>query len=136
MFYISCVGSWTKNLQKIGKKFNFKPQVDIKSSSLEKNFNDLKKKTHFIYYEEKPIENIMINPYCIIDGPLWSTCEGYAKYKHLLLVAAGIGGTPFASILYSLLNDIKLNKNLNYEQIEFCWVVKNFSLYYLDDTFN
>jgi dual oxidase len=127
VFYISTVGNWTKSLLKIAKQFKENPEIKVKSLDNEIDFNVLKNKTHYLFYQQKPIENVMLRPYCRLDGPLGAPCENFEKYKKLIFIAGGIGITPFTSILYSMINDLKFNRELNFESIHLIWVVRQFS---------
>ena len=54
-----------------------------------------------IITEEKAKEEAYKNvlPRVMIDGPFGSASEDYHKFEVVMLVGAGIGVTPFASIL-------------------------------------
>ena len=42
----------------------------------------------------------------LLDGPFGAPAQGYRDYSVLLLVGAGIGVTPFASVLSDLVHRI------------------------------
>lgn len=48
------------------------------------------------------LENDMNEPRVLIDGPFGDICSRIKYYKKVVLVGAGIGQTPFASVLKSL----------------------------------
>lgn len=50
--------------------------------------------------QERPLNRVL--PRVMIDGPFGSSSEDFYKYEVALLVGAGIGVTPFASILKSI----------------------------------
>jgi len=56
-----------------------------------------------------------------VDGPHAAPCQHYHKYKTTILVGAGIGITPGACILKSLLR-YKWRKGSNPNQLYFSWV--------------
>jgi len=66
-----------------------------------------------------------------IDGPYGTPTQGLTSTNHAVLVAAGIGVTPCASILQSLLNQMRANKekplgaddkNYKLKKVDFIWV--------------
>ncbi|EGG15549.1 superoxide-generating NADPH oxidase flavocytochrome [Cavenderia fasciculata] len=71
-----------------------------------------------------------------IDGPFGASCENVFKYRIAVLIGAGIGATPFSSILkhvkYQLLNNNNNNNNDNnnstsekkttMEKVYFFWI--------------
>lgn len=59
-------------------------------------------------------------PILMIDGPFGAASEDVPKFKHLHLWAAGIGVTPFASILKSLKFQIE-NGSCQTKTVEFYW---------------
>jgi len=129
VFYISPVGNWTKQLGVIGRNFCHENLTELeKKASFERSKTELrilKKNTNILYYQQHPIKNMMINPYCYIDGPLGAPSQRVEKFNKLILIAGGIGATPFSSILFTLLFDIKHSNKIKYEEIHFIWVVRN-----------
>ena len=53
-----------------------------------------------------------------IDGPYGTPIQGLATVDHAILIAAGIGVTPFASVLQHLLNE-KRNTTQSKEKGDF-----------------
>jgi predicted ferric reductase len=73
-----------------------------------------------------------------IDGPYGAPTQTYVKYNHLMMIATGIGATPFSSILKDILFRMK-NKDpeLNYEEIDFYWMQRKASQFaWLSNIFN
>lgn len=76
------------------------------------------------------------SPKFYIDGPFGAPCQNYKDYSVVLLVGAGIGVTPFASVLNELLHTMNLYKckrcgliNLPHtfraKKVYFCWTVRS-----------
>ncbi|GMF53223.1 unnamed protein product [Phytophthora fragariaefolia] len=53
--------------------------------------------------------NPMVSPYptVFIDGPIGSPAQDYSRYREVVLIGAGIGVTPFASILRSIMHQLE-----------------------------
>jgi len=62
-----------------------------------------------------------------IDGPFGAPAEHFKSYKNLIFVAAGVGVTPFSSILISLLYQLKKGEKLNYKTISFYWIQREYA---------
>lgn len=69
-------------------------------------------------------------PRVMVDGPFGSASEDFFKYETVLLVGAGIGVTPFASILktiwYRLNNLNNQSKKTRLSKVYFTWVIRDF----------
>ncbi|KAF8323105.1 NADPH oxidase [Clavulina sp. PMI_390] len=69
-------------------------------------------------------------PRVMVDGPFGSASEDFFKYETVLLVGAGIGVTPFASILKTIwyrLNDLNhTSKRTRLSKVYFTWVIRDF----------
>lgn len=72
----------------------------------------------------------------LVDGPFGAPCQNYKDYSVVLLVGAGIGVTPFASVLNELFHTMNLYKckrcgltNLPHtfraKKVYFCWTVRS-----------
>ena len=87
-------GSWTSNLKKFLTAFNPEGM-----------------KTHVFYTKDKsdlgiwraPLNNVEM-PMLKVDGPHSAPCQHISEFQHVILVGAGIGLTPFASTLMSLID--------------------------------
>ena len=70
-----------------------------------------------------------ILPRVYVDGPFGSASEDVFKYEIALLVGAGIGVTPFASILKSIwyrMNDPNPKHRPRLRKVYFFWVIRDF----------
>jgi len=74
-----------------------------------------------------PINRVL--PRVMVDGPFGSASEDFLKYETVLLVGAGIGVTPFASILKSIwyrMNNLNAGKPTRLSKVYFTWVIRDF----------
>jgi NADPH oxidase 2 len=62
----------------------------------------------------------------MIDGPFGSASEDFQKYEVAMLVGAGIGVTPFASILKSIWYRVNYptspSRRIKLRKVHFFWV--------------
>jgi NADPH oxidase len=68
-------------------------------------------------------------PRVMVDGPFGSASEDFLNYETVLLVGAGIGVTPFASILKSVwyrMNNFNNSKPTRLSKVYFTWVIRDF----------
>ncbi|KAF8625070.1 hypothetical protein AX15_005552 [Amanita polypyramis BW_CC] len=68
-------------------------------------------------------------PRIMVDGPFGSASEDFLNYETVLLVGAGIGVTPFASILKSIwyrMNNFNNSKPTRLSKVYFTWVIRDF----------
>jgi hypothetical protein len=93
--------------------------------SLDKKVGGEKSNDKALNSEEVPLRQIL--PRVYIDGPFGSASEDVFKFEVAVLVGAGIGVTPFASILKSIWY------RMNYPQgrtrlrkVYFFWVCRDF----------
>ncbi|KAF8267727.1 FAD-binding domain-containing protein [Lactarius quietus] len=69
-----------------------------------------------------PLNRVL--PRLMVDGPFGSASEDFLKYETVLLVGAGIGVTPFASILKSIwyrMNNFNSSKPTRLSKVYFTW---------------
>ncbi|TFK52979.1 NADPH oxidase isoform 2 [Heliocybe sulcata] len=74
-----------------------------------------------------PINRVL--PRVMVDGPFGSASEDFLNYETVLLVGAGIGVTPFASILKSIwyrMNNFNHSKPTRLSKVYFTWVIRDF----------
>ncbi|KAI0074348.1 NADPH oxidase [Panus rudis PR-1116 ss-1] len=74
-----------------------------------------------------PVNRVL--PRIMVDGPFGSASEDFLKYETVLLVGAGIGVTPFASILKSIwyrMNNFNKGKPTRLSKVYFTWVIRDF----------
>ncbi|KAJ3499109.1 hypothetical protein NLJ89_g10135 [Agrocybe chaxingu] len=68
-------------------------------------------------------------PRVMVDGPFGSASEDFLNYETILLVGAGIGVTPFASILKSIwyrMNNFNSSKPTRLSKVYFTWVIRDY----------
>ncbi|KIK07073.1 hypothetical protein K443DRAFT_673646 [Laccaria amethystina LaAM-08-1] len=76
-----------------------------------------------------PVNRLL--PRVMVDGPFGSASEDFLKYETVLLVGAGIGVTPFASILKSIwyrMNNFNNSKPTRLSKVYFTWVIRDFGV--------
>ncbi|KAI0701938.1 NADPH oxidase [Cytidiella melzeri] len=76
---------------------------------------------------QPPVNRVL--PRVMVDGPFGSASEDFLNYETVLLVGAGIGVTPFASILKSIwyrLNNFNDSKPTRLSKVYFTWVIRDF----------
>jgi NADPH oxidase len=74
-----------------------------------------------------PVNKVL--PRVMVDGPFGSASEDFLNYETILLVGAGIGVTPFASILKSIwyrMNNFHHSKPTRLSKVYFVWVIRDF----------
>jgi len=68
-------------------------------------------------------------PRVMVDGPFGTSSEEFLNFETVLLVGAGIGVTPFASILKSIwyrMNNFNQSKPTRLSKVYFTWVIRDF----------
>ncbi|KII91666.1 hypothetical protein PLICRDRAFT_38486 [Plicaturopsis crispa FD-325 SS-3] len=76
-----------------------------------------------------PLNKVL--PRVMVDGPFGSASEDFLNYETVLLVGAGIGVTPFASILKSIwyrMNNFNNSKPTRLSKVYFTWVIRDFGV--------
>ncbi|GJJ14792.1 hypothetical protein Clacol_009060 [Clathrus columnatus] len=110
--HIRVVGDFTEALAKaVGCNFEGRGE---KKDSGEKTF--------------APVINRTL-PRVMVDGPFGSASEDFLNYETVLLVGAGIGVTPFASILKSIwyrMKDTRNSTETRLSKVYFVWVIRDF----------
>eukprot|EP01101_Sappina_pedata_P005913 TRINITY_DN2819_c0_g1_i1.p1 TRINITY_DN2819_c0_g1~~TRINITY_DN2819_c0_g1_i1.p1 ORF type:complete len:604 (+),score=186.99 TRINITY_DN2819_c0_g1_i1:236-1813(+) len=64
-----------------------------------------------------------------LDGPFGAASEEVFHFKTAVLIGAGIGVTPFASILKSMLLKLKSHTNLNLTKVYFYWICRDYTAF-------
>mmetsp|Transcript_2188 Transcript_2188/g.6891 ORF Transcript_2188/g.6891 Transcript_2188/m.6891 type:complete len:553 (-) Transcript_2188:85-1743(-) len=65
-----------------------------------------------------------------LDGPFGAASEEFCDYRVVMLVGAGIGVTPFASILKSVLLRLKNGQSLGkLQKVYFFWISRDYSAF-------
>ncbi|KAI9799215.1 MAG: hypothetical protein M1825_004858 [Sarcosagium campestre] len=118
--HVRCIGDFTKALgQALGCKFDRK--LDGKEDSAVVGVNRLTSGTEVDPNMRKVLPRIYI------DGPFGSASEDVFKYEVAVLVGAGIGVTPFASILKSIWYRMNFpQKRTRLRKVYFFWVCRDF----------
>jgi len=115
--HIRVVGDFTSALAKaVGCDFDSKDTKDAGGKVVGTDTNP-------------PINRVL--PRVMVDGPFGSASEDFFKYETVLLVGAGIGVTPFASILKSIwyrMNNFNSAKPTRLSKVYFTWVIRDFGV--------
>ncbi|ODO03125.1 hypothetical protein I350_05970 [Cryptococcus amylolentus CBS 6273] len=115
--HIRCVGDWTTAFAKsLGANFDAKPSKSDEAGGK---------------VVSPPINKVL--PRVMVDGPFGSASEDFTKFETVLLadpiVSAGIGVTPFASILKSIwyrMNNFGKEGKTRLSKVYFVWVIRDF----------
>lgn len=115
--HIRVVGDFTSALAKaVGCDFDSKQSKEVDSSG-----------GKVIGTDTNPLNRVL--PRIMVDGPFGSASEDFLNYETVLLVGAGIGVTPFASILKSIwyrMNNVNSSKPTRLSKVYFTWVIRDF----------
>jgi len=90
---------------------NLKKNKSIEESNDILGYLKMYKKTNRLCIQQMPTDeqwSLKVN----IDGPYETTCQDIFDAEHVVLIAAGIGITPYASILQSIMQRFKKTKNI------------------------
>ncbi|KAF3940763.1 hypothetical protein ABW19_dt0207448 [Dactylella cylindrospora] len=120
--HIRCVGNFTKALAKtLGCDFDKKSEKKDKRVSRVVGVN----KDSSNGEVDPALRKVL--PRVYIDGPFGSASEDVFKYEVAMLVGAGIGVTPFASILKSIWYRVNYpQKRTRLSKVYFFWVCRDF----------
>ena len=79
------------------------------------------------YYEPSGSKRLSVQSYPIlkVDGPFGTPTQDVYKYDTVILIGAGIGVTPFASILKSIWAQCKLRTGTKHKKIHFFWICRD-----------
>ncbi|EFE41301.1 hypothetical protein TRV_03949 [Trichophyton verrucosum HKI 0517] len=124
--HIRCVGNFTKDLAKaVGCDFDEKEQPSYERRT--------RRESTVIGVDANTSEQDVdprlsrILPRIFIDGPFGSASEDVFKFEVAVLVGAGIGVTPFASILKSIWYRMSQRQNkTRLKKVYFFWVCRDF----------
>lgn len=118
--HIRVAGDWTTAMSKaVGCEF--------KKKKGEKGGDDAGGKV--VGTSAKPPLNRTL-PRVMVDGPFGTASEDFLNFETVLLVGAGIGVTPFASILKSIwyrMNNFNNSKPTRLSKVYFTWVIRDFA---------
>eukprot|EP00761_Pharyngomonas_kirbyi_P006350 gb/GECH01006356.1/.p1 GENE.gb/GECH01006356.1/~~gb/GECH01006356.1/.p1 ORF type:complete len:609 (+),score=143.17 gb/GECH01006356.1/:1-1827(+) len=98
-FHIRCVGDWTRALRDLLNPTRNSTIVIDKPTGPDG-------KTHILR----------------VDGPFGAPAEHVFDYPYIMLIAAGIGVTPYASILKHILHRKKTDDTLKTKKVYFYWI--------------
>ena len=117
-----CVGNFTKALAKsLGCSFERAAEAKGQQGAAVVSVNDKIAKGDI----DPSIRKVL--PRVYIDGPFGSASEDVFKYEIAILVGAGIGVTPFASILKSIWYRMNYPKQkTRLRKVYFFWVCRDF----------
>lgn len=110
-FHIRVAGDWTRALHKMVKKYHEdKGAANLQDgmvANTRRNITRLQVKgvagPTAIVQERFPFQ-------VYVDGPFGAPAQNHKDYNVMILVGAGIGVTPFASVLNDILDSMKKNK--------------------------
>jgi NADPH oxidase 2 len=117
--HIRIVGDWTTAFAKaLGCEFERKEKSEAPAGGklIGTNVNP-------------PLNRVL--PRVQVDGPFGSASEDFLDFETVLLVGAGIGVTPFASILKSIwyrMNNFNNSKPTRLGKVYFTWVIREFGV--------
>ena len=77
---------------------------------------------HKILEEVKKSGDISKAPKIAIDGPFGASSQDIFDYEYAVCVGAGIGVTPFASLLRSIFYKKRLNTRILLKKVHFVWI--------------
>ncbi|KAF9269495.1 NADPH oxidase B [Marasmius fiardii PR-910] len=80
-----------------------------------------------VFEDELRINPVL--PRVMIDGPFGGASEDFMNFETVLLVGAGIGVTPYASILKSMwyrMNGFNYSKSTRLSKVYFTWVIRDY----------
>ena len=129
--HIRSAGGWTNALYNFIKEGNERARAAAEKvsrmqrliSSIGKKNNKIGVPTKVTILPEVPHEQLLV----YIDGPHGAPSSSIFMAEHAVLVATGIGVTPFASILQSLLERIIRGKSIgSIRRVDFIWVNREY----------
>ncbi|RPA84372.1 hypothetical protein BJ508DRAFT_206196 [Ascobolus immersus RN42] len=120
--HIRCVGDFTKALAKtLGCNFG----KGDKSKNRESKVKAVDNSANGAYEVDPALRRVL--PRVYIDGPFGSASEDVFKFETAVLIGAGIGVTPFASILKSIWYRQNYPKGTTrIRKVYFFWVCRDF----------
>lgn len=113
--YIRVCGDWTNALLKlVNLSSDVMEQGKCRLTSDEEAPFQPRRQSVLLKAVSGSIEEVIPScPFVIrIDGPFGAPAQNYKEYQTLLLIGAGIGVTPFASVLNDMLDTMKQHKCL------------------------
>ncbi|CAG8551451.1 2378_t:CDS:2, partial [Dentiscutata heterogama] len=120
--HIRVVGDFTEELaKKLG--CNFEEEAALRK----KNRDRIKSQYDGIDISSDNPKLLKILPRVMIDGPFGSASEDVFKFEVAMLVGAGIGVTPFASVLKSIWYRVNYpKKSTKLRKVYFFWICRDY----------
>ena len=97
------------------------PEEDLLSVHV-RSAGDWTGKLHKMLEEIKKSGDISRAPKIAIDGPFGASSQDVFDYEYAVCVGAGIGVTPFASLLRSIFYKKRLNLKILLKKVHFIWI--------------
>jgi len=69
--------------------------------------------------------NLQKYPPIIVDGPFGSASDSWHSFENVIFVGAGIGVTPYASILRDVVHRSKTNADFEVKKVIFFWICRS-----------
>ncbi|XP_036130383.1 NADPH oxidase 5 [Molossus molossus] len=107
--HIRSEGQWTNRLY---ESFKASDPVDCDSKRLSSSLRKKRSQRRPQVSELSPEKHQFCNIKCYIDGPYGTTTRRIFASEHAVLIGAGIGITPFASILQSIMYRFQKRKHV------------------------
>ena len=60
-----------------------------------------------------------------IEGPVGRLGSRFLNYRHVILVATGVGVTPYSSFLDWIQQTLESGKEIGIEQVHFIWLLRD-----------
>lgn len=122
--HIRQVGDWTQGL---GERVGAGPSVvsALTQAAMKGKEKDISDSTRGDFVELDPAHSSRALPVVRIDGPYGAPAEDVFKVEVAVLVGAGIGVTPFASILKHIWYQQRKGKLGSLKRVEFFWVCRD-----------
>ncbi|XP_070260049.1 NADPH oxidase 5 [Myotis yumanensis] len=116
--HIRSEGQWTNRLY---ESFKASDPVDCDSKRLSRSLRMRRSQRRPQVSEMPPENHQLCNIKCYIDGPYGTPTRRIFASEHAVLIGAGIGITPFASILQSIMYRYQKRKHIC-PNCQHCWM--------------
>uniref|UniRef100_A0A670ZI50 NADPH oxidase 5 n=1 Tax=Pseudonaja textilis TaxID=8673 RepID=A0A670ZI50_PSETE len=126
--HVRSLGQWTYQLHEYFWNFQ-EPFDDNPESSVARKSRNKNRLSRFVQVWTDPFPSSL---QCYIDGPYGTSTRRIFSSEHAVLIAAGIGITPFASILQSIMHRMRkqascshsnsLDENMKLQKVDFVWI--------------
>ncbi|PVV02148.1 hypothetical protein BB560_003408 [Smittium megazygosporum] len=127
--HVRIVGDWTKKLSKVLGAHNLDLEIpenipmplDSHNSHFSRSSFSSKRKSRYL-----DISNVAL-PDLHVNGPIGSPAQDFSQFNTVVLIAGGIGVTPFASILKSLWFQFRFTPSVTPKprKVYFIWSLKD-----------